>query len=118
MMHLFLTFSRIKMALPMTLTHQSLRTHDRSLISKPIPYQTCTWSKAGSSHPNIFSNHTPVETASHQKHLGIYFDEKINTETVLCNVNKGISMTKKLRRTLPRKSLLIIYKAFLRPHID
>ena len=64
------------MALPMTLTHQSLRTHDLSLISKPIPYQTCTRSKAGSSHPNIFSNHTPVETASHQKHLGIYFDEK------------------------------------------
>ena len=110
------------MALPMTLTHQSLRTHDLSLISKPIPYQTCTRSKAGSSHPNIFSNHTPVETASHQKHLGIYFDEKINfkihTETVLCNDNKGISMNKKLRRTLPRKSLLIIYKAFLRPHID
>ena len=73
-------------------------------------------------HPNIFFHDIPVERASHLEHLGIYLDEKLNlkirTETVLCNVNKGISMTKKLRRTLPRKSLLIIYKAFLRPHID
>ena len=38
-------------------------------------------------------------------------------ETVLCKVNKGISIIKKLRHTLPRKSLLTIYKAFLRPHI-
>ena len=41
----------------------------------------------------------------------------MHTETALCNANKGISITKKLRSTLPRKSLLIIYKAFLRPHI-
>ena len=41
----------------------------------------------------------------------------MHTETALCNVNKGISITKKLRSTLARKSLLIIYKAFLRPHI-
>ena len=60
-----------------------------------------------------------VERASHHKHLGIYLDEKLNfkmhMETVLCKVNKGISIIKKLRRTLPRKSLLTIYKAFLRP---
>ena len=39
-------------------------------------------------------------------------------ETVLCKVNKGISTIKKLKHTLPRKSLLTIYKAFLRSHID
>ena len=38
-------------------------------------------------------------------------------ETVLCKVNKGISITKKLRHSLPKKSLLTIYKAFLRPNI-
>ena len=51
----------------------------------------------------------PVETASHLKHLGIYLDEKLNfkmhIETVLCNVNKGISIIEKLRHILPRKSL-------------
>ena len=63
-----------------------------------------------------------VERASHHKHLGIYLDERLNfkmhTETVLCKIKKGISIIKKLRHTLPRTSLLTIYKAFLRPHID
>ena len=33
-------------------------------------------------------------------------------------MNKGISVIKKLRHSLPRKSLLTIYKAFLQPLID
>ena len=70
-------------------------------------------------HPNIFFHDIPVERASHQEHLGIYLDEKLNLkiriETVLCKVNKGISIIKKLRHTLPTKLLLTIYKAFLRP---
>ena len=41
----------------------------------------------------------------------------MHIETVLCKVNKGISIIKKLRQTLPRKLLLNIYKAFLRPLI-
>ena len=63
-----------------------------------------------------------VEKVPHQKHLGIYLQEKLNfkmhIETVLCKVNKGISIIKELRHTLPRKTLLIIYEAFLRPYID
>ena len=63
-----------------------------------------------------------VERASHRKHIGIYLDEKLNfkmhIEIVSCKVSKGISIIKKLRLTLPRKSLLTINKAFLRPHID
>ena len=39
-------------------------------------------------------------------------------ETVLCKVNKGISIIKKLWHTLARKSLLTICKAFSRHHID
>ena len=33
-------------------------------------------------------------------------------------ISKGISVIKKLRHSLPRKSLMTIYKAFLRPLID
>ena len=33
-------------------------------------------------------------------------------------MNKGISVIKKLRYSVPRKSLLTIYKAFLRPLMD
>ena len=60
----------------------------------------------------------------HAKNISwrIYLDEKLDfkmqIETVLCKVNKGISTIKKLKHTLPRKSLLTIYKAFLRSHID
>ena len=47
-----------------------------------------------------------------KKHLGIYLDKKLNfkmhIETVLFKVNKGISIIKKLRHSLPRKSLLTI----------
>ena len=63
-----------------------------------------------------------VERASHQKHLGINLHKKLNfkihVETVSCKVNKGISIIKKLRHALPRRSLVAVYKACLRPHID
>ena len=63
-----------------------------------------------------------VERASPQKHLGIYLDKKLNSkmhiETALYKVNKGISVIKKVRHTLQRKSLLTIYLAYLRPRID
>ena len=62
-----------------------------------------------------------LERASHQKRLEICLDEKlsfkIHNETVLCKVNKGVSIIKMLRHTLPRKSSLTIYQVFLRPHI-
>ena len=58
----------------------------------------------------------------HLKHLGILLDEKLNFKqhigSVIAKINKGISLIKKLRHSLPRKSLLTIYKAFLRPLID
>ena len=48
------------------------------------------------------------------------FDEKPkeNINSAISKVNKGISVIKKLRHTLPEKSLLTIYKVFLRPLID
>ena len=33
-------------------------------------------------------------------------------------INKGVAVIKKLQYSLPRKSLITIYKAFLRPLID
>ena len=58
----------------------------------------------------------------YQKHLGILLDEKLNfkqhVDSAILKMNKGISVIKKLRHSLPRKSLLTIYKAFLRPLID
>ena len=73
-------------------------------------------------HPNISLNNIQVERLGHQKHLGLILDEKLNfkkhDDGAISKVNKGISVIKKLRHTLPRKSLITIYKVFLRPIID
>ena len=54
--------------------------------------------------------------------LGILLGGKLNfkqhVDSAILKMNKGISVIKKLRHSLPRKSLLSIYKAFLRPWID
>ena len=64
-----------------------------------------------------------VERAPYQKHLGLILDEKLNFTQHIVNaiskVNKGISIIKKkIRCSLPRKSLITTYSAFLRPLID
>ena len=63
-----------------------------------------------------------MKNASFQKHLGLFLDEILtfrhHIDNTLCKVNKGIPVRKRLRHTLPRKSLLTIYKVFLRPLID
>ena len=57
-----------------------------------------------------------------QKHLGLILDEKLNfkqyIESAIVKINKGVAVIKKLRYSLPCKSLVTIYKAFLRPLID
>ena len=69
----------------------------------------------------ISLNDVQVERVSHQKHLGILLDEKLNFKphihSAISKVNKGISVIKNLRHNLPRKSLVTKCKAFLRPLI-
>ena len=59
---------------------------------------------------------------SHQKQLGILLDEKLNfkqyVDNTIMKVNKGKSVITTLRHSLPRKSLVTIYKAFLQPLTD
>ena len=43
---------------------------------------------------------------------------KQHIDCAISKVNKGISVMKKVRHNLPRKSLVTIYKAFLKPLID
>ena len=73
-------------------------------------------------HPTISLNNIQIERARYKKHLGTILDEKLNfTQHIVdanSKVNKGISIIKKLRYSLSRKSLITIYKAFLRPLID
>ena len=73
-------------------------------------------------HPALCFNNTPVATASFQKHLGLILDEKLifghHLNEKISKANKGIGLIRRLYTYLPRKSLLNIYKAFIRPHLD
>ena len=69
-----------------------------------------------------YSINIQVERVTHHKHQGVLLDEKLNFKqhinTTILKIHKGISVIKKLRHSLPQKSLMTIYKAFLRPLID
>ena len=73
-------------------------------------------------HPAVFFNNLPIKRKSAQKHFGLLLDEKLNfSEHInekLKKVTKSINLLRKLNLTLPRSSLLIIYKSFIRPHLD
>ena len=73
-------------------------------------------------HPDLYFNSLVVEKVKTQKHLGLKLDEKLNFKEHLKDkfaiVNKGIGMFKKLRNYLPCHSLVTLYKAFTRRHLD
>ena len=72
--------------------------------------------------PIIYFNNVQVQRANQQKHLGIILDDKLNfkchIDKVLTKTSKSIAVIKRLRNFLPRKSLITIYKAIIRPHLD
>ena len=90
--------------------------------TKPAQEVLFSRKKKTQNHPTLSLNNIQVERASSQKHLGLILDEKLNfkqhIESAIAKINKGVAVIKKLRYSLPRKSLITIYKAFLRPLID
>ena len=74
------------------------------------------------SHPPIYFNNSQVVTRPFTKHLGMVLDSKLNfkqhIDDKICKANRGIGLLKKLNCDLSRKSLLAIYKSFVRPHLD
>ena len=73
-------------------------------------------------HPTLYFNACPVTTAPFQNHLGLFLDKKLNfghhVNEKISKANKIIGLIKRLHYHLPRKSLLNIYKSFVRPHLD
>ena len=73
-------------------------------------------------HPPLYFNENLVKSSSTQKHLGMILDTKLDFSLHLKNVqnkvNKTIGLLRKLQDTLPRTSLIIIFKSFIRPHLD
>ena len=73
-------------------------------------------------HPLLYFNGVPVASSCSQKHLGLILDKKLSFRDHLNEkiqkANKGIGLIKRLYPLVPRKSLLNIYKSFIRPHLD
>ena len=78
-------------------------------------------SKAILHTPLVFNNNGVTQATSH-KHLGIILDTRLSfekhLETVLCKINKTISLICKLKNLLPRTALITLYKVFVCPHLD
>ena len=67
----------------------------------------------------IFDN--AIKATPH-KHLGITLNTRLSfskyLETVLCKINKTISIIRKFHNLLPRLALITLYRAFVYPLID
>ena len=78
-------------------------------------------SKIPTHRPLVFNNNNVSQSFS-QKHLVVILDFKLTFEdhlnNVLGKVNKEVGLLRKLRNLLPRRTLITIYKAFIRPHLD
>ena len=73
-------------------------------------------------HATVYFNNDPVIRENFQKHLGLFLDSKLNfsghINEKIKKATKGINVIRKMNLSLPRSSLLTIYKSFVRPHLD
>ena len=70
----------------------------------------------------LYFNQNLVKSSSTHKHLRMVLDTELDFSLHLKNVqnkvNKTIGLLCKLQDTLPRTSLITIFKSFIRPHLD
>ena len=73
-------------------------------------------------HPLLYFNQKLVESSSNHKHLWMVLDTRLDFDLHLKNVknkvNKTVGLLRKLQNTLPRTSLITIFKLFIRPILD
>ena len=71
-------------------------------------------------HP-LFNNNSVFHSSS-QKHLGAILDSKLifdeHQKIVSLKLNITLGLLQKLQNLLPRSTLITIYKAFVRTHLD
>ena len=97
------------------------------MLFNPDPNKSATeviFSHRREQYPHLsvkFNNSLVVSQAS-TKHLGMILDSKLDfnfhLNEKIALANKGIGMIKKLQSDLSRKTLINIYKSFVRPHLD
>ena len=72
--------------------------------------------------PTLRCNNNMLAPTNSHKPLGMILDCKLNFKNHLSEkiskANKGIGIIRRLYKCLPRTSLVNIYRAFVRPHLD
>ena len=75
-----------------------------------------------SDHPKIYFNDIEVNTVNDHKHLGLILDSKLSfishINEKIAKAHKGLGIIKSLSRFLSVKTLDLIYKLYIRPHLD
>ena len=73
-------------------------------------------------HPLLYFNQNLVKSSSTHKHFRMILDTTLDFNLHLKNVQNKVSKTigllRKLQNTLPRISLITIFKSFKRLHLD
>ena len=73
-------------------------------------------------HATVYFNNDPVIKENSQKHFGLFLNSKLNfsghINEKIKKATKSINVIRKMNLSLPRSSLLTIYKSFVRPHLD
>ena len=78
--------------------------------------------KTASLHPFVHLGNRPAKSTQLHIHLGIMFDSNLSywhhIKSILDKADKTIGHLRKFQLILPRHSLIIIYKTFIRRHLD
>ena len=73
-------------------------------------------------YPPLLFNNASVTQTSSQKQLRIVLDNQLKFDNhikmPLRKISKTIGLLYKLHKFLPKATLITIYKAFIRPHLD
>ena len=73
-------------------------------------------------HPVLFFNNSQVMRVDEHKHLGLILDSKLSFSShihaAISKSRKAIGMLRLLSMYLPRETLNVLYKLYVRPHLD
>ena len=73
-------------------------------------------------HPKIYFNDIEVKTVNDHKHLGLILDSKLsfisNINEKISKAHKGLGIIESLSSFLSVKTIDLIFKLYIRPHLD
>ena len=96
----------------------------RKMDFNPDPTKQVIFSRKlqNTNHPCLISNYNTVSLTESEKHFGIVLDSqsdfKEHLEIMFKKVSKTTGLLRKLQNLLLRKSLITVYKSFIRRHLD